>query len=69
MRSRKKSKSFWKNMNLKNPKLMGHSEGSPERKVHSDTGLPKNDRNISNKKPNSTSTRTGGTIKKEAQRK
>ena len=24
-----------------NPKLMGHSEGSPEREVHSDTGLPK----------------------------
>ena len=23
-----------------NPKLMGHSEGSPEREVYSDTGLP-----------------------------
>ena len=31
---------------------MGHSEGSPEREVHSDTGLPKRDRNISNKQPN-----------------
>ena len=69
MRSRKKSKSFWKNMNLKNPKLMGHSESSPEREVHSNTVPPKENRNISNKKPNSTSTRTGGTIKKEAQRK
>ena len=27
---------------------MGHSKGSPEREVHSDTGLPKKDRNISN---------------------
>ena len=25
---------------------MGHSEGSPEREVHSDAGLPKKDRNI-----------------------
>ena len=30
-------------------KLMGHSKGSPERKFYSDTGLPKKDRNISNK--------------------
>ena len=28
---------------------MRHSKGSPEREVHSDTGLPKKDRNISNK--------------------
>ena len=33
---------------------MGHSEGSPEREVHSDTGLPKTDGNISNKQPNPT---------------
>ena len=26
---------------------MGHSKGSPEREVHSNTGLPKKDRNIS----------------------
>ena len=32
-----------------NPKLMGHSKGSPEREVHSNTGLPKKDINISNK--------------------
>ena len=40
---------------------MGHDEGSPEREVHSDTGLPKKDRNISNKQPNPTPTRTEGT--------
>ena len=39
---------------------MGHSEGSPDREVHSNTGLPKKDRNISNKQPNPTSIRTGG---------
>ena len=27
---------------------MGHGEGSPEREVHSNTGLPKKDRKISN---------------------
>ena len=49
MRSREKSKSFWKQMkmNTQQPKTMGHSEGSPEREVHSNTGLPKKDRNIS----------------------
>ena len=36
---------------------MGHSEGSPEREVHSDTGPPKKDRNISNKQPNPTTSR------------
>ena len=40
---------------------MRYSEGSPEREVHNDTGLPKKDRNISNKQPKPTSTRTGGT--------
>ena len=50
---------------------MGHSKGSPEKEVHSDAGLPKKDRYISNKQPNPTSTRTGtstGTTNK-AQRK
>ena len=37
---------------------MGHRKGSPEREVHSDTALSKKDRNISNKQPNSTTTRT-----------
>ena len=43
---------------------MGHSEGSPEREVHSDTDLPKENRNISNKQPNPTPTRTQGTTTK-----
>ena len=33
---------------------MVHSEGSPEKKIHSNTGLPKKGRNMSNKQPNST---------------
>ena len=48
---------------------MGHSEGSPEQEVHSNTGLPKKDRNSSNKQPNPTSKRTGKTTKKTAQSK
>ena len=41
---------------------MGHSKGSLEREgVHTDTVLPKKDRNISSKQPNTTSARTGGT--------
>ena len=43
---------------------MGHKEGSPEKEVQSDTGLPKTDRNISNKQSNPTSTRTRGTTTK-----
>ena len=35
---------------------MRHREGSPERAVHSDTGLPKKNRNIANKQPNPTPT-------------
>ena len=71
MRSRKKSKSFWKQMkmNSKPSNLMGHSKDSPEREVHSNTGLPKKDRKISNNQPNPLSTRTGGTTTKTGQRK
>ena len=63
MRSRKKSKSFQKQtkVNSHNPKLMGHSEGSPEREVHSHTGLPKKGQKFSNKQSNPRSTRMGGT--------
>ena len=43
---------------------MGHSKGSPEREVHSNTGLPSKDRNISNKQPNPTPT----TIEEQQQR-
>ena len=48
---------------------MGHSKDSPEREVHIDTGLPKKDKNISNKLPNSSPTRTQGTTTKTAQSK
>ena len=50
-----------------NPKLMGHSKGSPDREVHSNTSLPKEDRKISSKQPNSTSIRTRGTTTHKAQ--
>ena len=46
------------------PKLTKHSEGSLERQVDSDTGILKKDRNTSNKQPNPTSTRCGGTTTK-----
>ena len=46
---------------------MGHSKGTPEREVHSNTGLPNKDRNITNKQPNPTSIRTGGTTINKAQ--
>ena len=46
---------------------MGHSEDRPEKEVHSKLGLPKKDRNISNKQLNPTSTRTGGTTTNKAQ--
>ena len=56
-------------MNLQQSKIMGHSEGSPEREVHSDTSLHKKNRNISNKQPNPTPTRTQGRTTKTAQSK
>ena len=46
---------------------MGHREGSPERKVASNTGLPKKDRNISNKQPKPTTRRTRRTTTYKAQ--
>ena len=46
---------------------MGPRKGCPDREVHSNAGLPKKDRNISNKQPNPTSTRTGGTTTDKAQ--
>ena len=46
---------------------MGHSKGRPEREVHSNTGLSKKDRKNSNKQPNPTSIRTGGTTTNKAQ--
>ena len=52
-----------------NPKPIGHSKGSPEREVHSNTGLPKKNRNISNKQSNPTPTRTRGITTKTTQSK
>ena len=46
---------------------MRHRKVSPERKVHSDTDLPKKNRNISNKQPNPTSIRTRRTKTNTAQ--
>ena len=46
---------------------MRNRKTSPEREVHSNTSLPKKDRNISNKQPNPMPTRTGGTTTKTAQ--
>ena len=43
------------------------SEGSPEREVHSNTGLPKKDRKMSDKQPNLTSTGTRGITTNKAQ--
>ena len=48
---------------------MGHSKGSPEREIHSNTGQVKKDRNISNKQSNPTPTRTGRVTTKIAQSK
>ena len=47
-----------------NPKPVGHRKGSPEREVHSDTGLPKKNRNSSHKQCNRTPTRTWGTTQR-----
>ena len=62
MRLGKKSKvsgNKWK-WTHNNPKPMGHSKGSLEKEVYSDTGLPKNNRNSSNRPHNQTPTRTLG---------
>ena len=48
---------------------MGNSKGSRERELYSNTGLPKTNRNISNKQPNHKPTRTQGTTTKTAQSK
>ena len=47
---------------------MGHNEGSPEREVHSTTGLPKNHTNISNEQHNPTTTRSQEKTTKTVQR-
>ena len=60
------SRNKWK-WTHNNPKPMGHSKGSLESEVHSNTGLPKKNRNISNKEPNPTPTRTQGTTTETTQ--
>ena len=51
-------------MNSQQPKTYGTQQGNCEMKVHSDTGLPKKNRNSSNKQPNPTPTRTPETTTK-----
>ena len=48
---------------------MGHSKGSPEREFIAIQAYLKKIENISNKQPNPTPTRTGGTTKKTAHSK
>ena len=71
MRLGKTSKSFGKQgkWTHNNPKPMRHSEGSSEREVHSYTGLPKKNRNISNRQPNPAPTRTRWTTTQTTQSK
>ena len=66
MRSEKKPKGSGnkRKWTHNNPKPMGHSKGSPEREVYSDTGLPKKNRNISNNQHNPTPTKTRGATSK-----
>ena len=45
------------------------TKGSPGREFHSNTGLPKKNRNISNKQPNPIPTRTRGTRRKTTESK
>ena len=52
-RNKKVSGNKWK-WTHNSPKPMGHREGSPEREVHSNTGLPTKDRKVSSKQPNPT---------------
>ena len=56
-------------MNTQWPKIMGHSEGSPEKEDHSKTGLPKEHRKDSNKQLKPTSKRTRRTTTNNAQSK
>ena len=71
MRLGEKSKTSWKHMkiNSQQSKTYGTQQSSLEREIHSNIGLPKKHRNISNKKPNPRPTSTGGTTTKTAQSK
>ena len=48
-------------------KPIGHNEGSPEREIHIAIQAYLKKRKISNKQPNPTSQRTGGTITNKVQ--
>ena len=48
-------------MNTQDSKIYETQLRQPLKEVYSDTGLPKKNRNSSNKQPNHTPTRTGGT--------
>ena len=65
----KKSKGFCKQTktNTQQLKTYGTQQRQSEREIHSNTGLPKKDRNISNKPPNPTSIKTRGTTANKAQ--
>ena len=67
-RNQKVSGNKWKSTH-NSPKVMGHSEGSPEWEVHSNTGLPKKGRNNWKKQPNPIPTWTGEITTKTAQSK
>ena len=71
MRLRKKSKCFWSQtkVNSQQSKTYGTQLGSPQREVHSDTDLPKKNRNISNEQPNARPTRIRGTTTMSTQSK
>ena len=56
-------------MNSQQYKTYGTPQNSPEREVHSNTGLPKKERNISNKPPNPISARTQRATTKTTQSK
>ena len=51
-------------VNTQHLKTCGTQKGSPEREVHSNTGLPKEDIKISNKPPNPTCIRSRETTNK-----
>ena len=51
------------------PKIHGTQPRNSKKEIHSNTGLPKKDKKISNKQPNPMPTRTRGTTAKIAQSK
>ena len=64
---------IFKNLETKNEhkttQNLGYTDKAVLREVHSNTGLPKEDKKVSNKQPNPTSTRTRGTTANKTQSK